>query len=325
MRRAVVTCVVAGLSLAGGCEWIKNAVRPANPGAATGPIKPRSADDLVKYLNDQSALLTTLHYKSMSMVVTGDGRSVNLTASSLAVEKPRGLSLTGGRGVFGKLLQVGSNDDEFWVYAKTGLGSDRELYVYCKHADLPRVADQLPIPFDPDWATQALGMGKFPPRDYAVEQRDKEREHHLRYQAATPQGQPVTVTVVFAADEQSGRSPQVRRYVVEDANRQVIGVADIKEVSRHPVGNSTVAVPARLVLSWPQQKSGIDFDLGDDVIVNAGFTPAQRQALFTRPQMSVEARNLADIARFGGLGAARGAAPEPDKGDLPPRAFRRQR
>ena len=160
MPRATTRLIATGLLTAfaaGGCESLRGlgrADRDPAAVAATGVVQRREASALVGYLNEQAAAVNGLRYTRVSMGVKIPGDSYNLGQSSLACEKPRNFSLIGGKGVMDELVVLGSNDREFWFYSRF----PQKTYLYCSHADLPAVAAKLPVPFDPDWAMQALGL-----------------------------------------------------------------------------------------------------------------------------------------------------------------------
>ena len=101
------------------------------------------------------------------------------------------------------------------------------------------------------------------------------------------------VTIVFAADEQVGYSPQVRRMVIGDAaTGQVVATADIKAVSRE--AGLKGGVPTNLELAWPQQQASLALDLGEPT-VNPQFTPKLQTYYFTRRDMGVEPIDLTRV------------------------------
>ena len=80
-------------------------------------------------------------------VKQGGGLSFALNDSSL-VRTGRNFLLVGGRHIASNLVNIGSNDREFWMYTKV----PEKTYLFCSHADFPQASRQLPVPFDPDWA-----------------------------------------------------------------------------------------------------------------------------------------------------------------------------
>lgn len=335
MRTVLILTAAVLLPITGtGCalmQWIKGKDDYAqHTPTPSGPVESVSAGDLVGYLNRQSGYLTSVRYPDVAISITGprpgDPRRTEtntLNSSTLVCAKPRNFLLVGGKNVVGDLVHIGSNDREFWLLTQSPLPRE---YVYCSHADFQAGRGELPIPFDPDWALQALGMAAFPPdAAYKVEADERTREHVLSFPGRTPQGQTVTKAIVFAADPAGGTNPQVRRHLVLDAAGKTVASAEVLKAATHPAGTDPttgrpvyVQVPSRVLLKWPQQKFEMDLTLGR-ATVNEVIPESEAQQLFTRPTgRGVNPINLAE-ARFAPTG--RGATPADDR---PARLFGRR-
>jgi len=308
------------LAPAVGCEWMEKMKSSTKDGVTHvgGPIKPATAPELVGYLNTQAAQIQSIRYPDVNIEVkSGKDPSINLNDSSLVCAKPRNFLLVGGRHVMSNLVNIGSNDREFWMYSKY----PEKTFLYCSHAEFPQAGRQLPVPFDPDWALQALGMTTYDPGlAYKVDTDAKNREHRLSWDTTTPQGVPVRREIVFAVDETNGREPQIKRHLILTPANKLIASAEIKEVTTVPVGRDPqtgktayAQVPSRVVLTWPQQDFSMDLQLRKPT-VNERLSDAEMRSLFTKPTIDgTNPVNLAD-ARFT-PSSFRGTAP----GDLPPR------
>lgn len=308
------------LAPAVGCEWMEKMKSSTKDGLTqtSGPLRSATAPELVGYLNAQAAQVQSIRYPDVYIdVKSGKGPSVALNDSSLVCARPRNFLLVGGRHIASNLVNIGSNDREFWMYTKY----PETTFLYCSHAEFPQAGRQLPVPFDPDWALQALGMTTYDPAmAYQVETDTRNREHRLSWDATTPQGVQVRREIVFAADDTRGREPQVKRHLILTPANKLIASADVKEVATVPVGTESqtgraayVQVPTRVALAWPQQDFRMDLNLRKPT-VNERIPEPDLQRLFTRPQIDgVNPVNLAD-ARFT-PSSYRGATP----GDLPPR------
>ncbi|HET6574621.1 MAG TPA: hypothetical protein VFG68_13515 [Fimbriiglobus sp.] len=295
MRAAVTVLLLAALlAPAAGCDWLRKTALQKDNGTQThgGPIADVTPGQLVKYLNDQAGHLNTVRYNDLSIEVSMGRERNSLQSSTLICAKPRNFLLVGGRPVIGDLLYIGSNDREFWMLTKRPL---TEQYLYCSHADFERGAGQLPIPFDPEWALQALGMATYDPNlPYKVDTDQKNRVYTLSWDSTTPQGTPVRREIVLDPTRDD-RRPNVRQHRIRDAAGKLLGLADIREVVTVPVGGAYVKVPTRVVLEWPQQQTKMELRLGRPR-VNEKITDADAAGMFTRPQPSrgVSPINLAE-------------------------------
>jgi hypothetical protein len=314
MRAAVhILLLVALFVPVAGCEWLRKTGLQKDSGTPTqaGPVAAVTADQLVEYLNRQAGHLTTVRYNDLSIEVSMGTQRHTLGDSTLICAKPRNFLLVGGKKLTGDLIYIGSNDREFWMLTKRPL---TEQYVYCSHADFERGAGQLPIPFDPEWALQALGMATYPAGPpYKVDTDQRAKIHTLAWDSTTPQGTPVRREVVLDPTDSQYR-PNVRQHRILDANNKLIGKADVLEVVTLPAaGGAFVKVPTRVVLEWPQQQAKMELRLGRPRI-NEPLSDADRAAMFTRPRPDPDVNpvNLAE-ARFAPSGA-RGATPGTDRG-----------
>lgn len=313
LRVAKILVLLAVVPVFAGCAWLDRlkGERKDTDSTQTGEIQSTTAPDLVGYLNKQAAHLTTVRYTDVSIDVQAGKENWTLGDSFLICAKPRNMLLSGGKRVISDVVNLGSNDREFWMYSRF----PDPTYVYCSHSDFQLGRGQLPFPFDPDWALQALGMATYDPNlQYKVETDYKNAEHRLISDAVTPQGTPVRKEVVFSAHHATGARPQVKRHLILDMIGKVIAVAEVKEVTTVVAGLDPqtqqkvyAAVPTRVVLSWPQQQFKMEMKMRPPK-VNERLTDVEMAKLFTKPQISgVEAINLAEAK---GLPSARGATPK---------------
>lgn len=310
MPRSTRLIALGLLALSAGCESLRGGRGGDSVAATGGAVAPKSAEQLVNYLNEQSAAVSSLRYLRVSIDASAPGQSVSLGQSELACEKPHNFALRGGKIVASDLLVVGSNAERFWVYQR----APERSYIYCSRADLPAEAAKLPVPIDPDWAMQALGLYTYPlGLDYQVETLQSEREYHLSYHQQAAGGKPVRVTVVFAADLQADYSPQVRRLVIEDdATHKIVATAQIKAVSRVQ-GGPRGGVPMTVELAWPLQGAKVALDLGEPE-VNPHFDAKARDYYFAMRDLGVTPVNLTQMRLSGSV---RAQAPESPRSSQP--------
>jgi hypothetical protein len=298
--RCLRTVLLAAALTPAGCEWMRNSrdkdVIP-RPGAPVPKVQP---EQLVNYLNQQAATLRTVEYSDVVLSATENGRDYpTLRDCKLAAARPRNFRLVCGTLVTSQELDLGSNDREFWVYAKR---LDGPNYFFCSHEDYTKRAVNFPVPFDPDWVMMALGMSPYDPNArYTVEADERRQVYWLRQETTTRQGQPVTKTTAFNVDYQRGRRPVVRGHQILDANKAVVCTADVRAVKTIPLGpdpaggeKKFIQVPTRVVLEWPQQKFVMDLELRGEA-VNEDLSD-RAAVLFARPQ--IRGTNPIDLAKY---------------------------
>lgn len=77
-----------------------------------------------------------------------------------AFQRPRRLRFRGGTLVTGPELDLGSNDELFWVWLRR---SPEPALYYCRHDRFATSSIRRMIPIDPDWLVEALGIGELDP------------------------------------------------------------------------------------------------------------------------------------------------------------------
>lgn len=294
MRFAPIGCLLLAFT---GCQWMKNGhVEPKTPSPLAGPMPERTSAELVGYLNRQAGLLHSISYDDVRAVATENGRELgSLNDSSLYSSQPRNFRLIGAHSLAGTMIDIGSNDREFWLYAKP-IGKDN--YFYCSHEAFASGDVKFPIPFDTDWVMQALGMSEYDPNgQYEVKPNREQAAYVLYQQTKTRTGLPVMKTTVFNADWADGRRPAVRKHVIFDLRdpKTPIASAEIVAAKTIPLaGGGYVQAPTEVILDWPQQQFRMTMKLSKERI-NEDF--GERAAsLFNKP--NIRGTNPIDLARY---------------------------
>lgn len=301
-RRHLLLC--SALLLPTGCEWMKTGKPEGGPPKIpAGPLNKPDAAKLVGYLNNNANAVRTLSYSDVRLHASENGKSLpGLSDCTLYAAQPRYFRLECGTLATSQELDLGSNDREFWVYAKR---MDAPNFFYCTHADYDRGTAQFPVPFDPDWVMMALGMAQYDPAaQYDVDVSTKDQTYILKVNATTRQGQPIQRLTAFNADWESGKRPVVKGHVIRDANGQKICSAEVKSVKTLQSASGFVQVPTQVVLEWTQQKFVMDLKLSGERL-NEDLSSKQA-ALFGRPK--IPGSNPVDLAQYRFAPTARGQA-----------------
>ena len=289
MRSATLIFLSTLLSVSSGCAFLKrfNETEPQRQ-FSSEPVTAVTAEQLVAYLNQQVGYLQTLRYPNVSLSVESPEGNHTLSESTLICQQPGNFHLAAGKLVTGKLIEIGSNQREFWMVTERPLP---EQYIYCSHDDFKRgAAKNLPFPFDPKWALQALGMSTYDPSlQYSVKTDQVKQEHLLSFDSVTPQGDEIRNEIAFDANPASGTTPQVRRHAIYDREDRLIAMARIDSVETVTTDYDVklaksiiVQVPTRVHLDWPIQQSSMEMRL-NDALVNRPLTEQEQQRFFNRP------------------------------------------
>ena len=305
MRTGLFLLLSIALTTSFGCTFLKrfNDSEPKRV-LSTEPITAVTAEQLVGYLNQQAGHVQTLRYPDVRLDVETPEGSNTLGISTLICSQPGNFHLAGGKLGVGKLIEIGSNEREFWMVTERPL---EPTYIYCTHEDFQGgAAKKLPFPFDPKWALQALGMSTYDPRTNYTVQTDKEnQEHLLSFESVTPQGDAVRNVIAFDANPAFLTTPRVLRHTIFGQDDQLIAMARIDAVDTRQLGTDphtgrpiSVQVPTRVHLKWPMQQSSMDLRL-DDARLNQPLTEQEKRDFFQRP--NPDGVNPINLAQYGSV------------------------
>ncbi len=293
-RPALGLALLAALvGLAAGCNSMRfNFARPGEHPESGKPAPPGtpSVAGVVAYLNDNARRVETLQVTSLEVTAAQGAERINLRGKMVA-HKPRGfrMSLDGPLG-FTQVADLGSNDKEFWFWIKAAPGSKQVPYqYYCSYQDLERGVQFLPIPFQPEWLMEVLGLGPYgPPERYQIERDDKTPTLRLVERTRSPQGGAVRKVIVMKARETRAPEPQVTHHLlIDDATNREICSAVITQTMIDPATGAIL--PRKLDLNWRQENATLSLFI-DKAAVNV---PLQPQAFVRTPLKGVQSFNLA--------------------------------
>jgi hypothetical protein len=276
---------------------------PVKPGT---DVRTPSVASLVDYLNENASRIKTLQAPSLDVTASQDGQRINLRGKMVA-ERPRGfrMSLDGPLG-FSQVADLGSNNDEFWFWIKGPLGQPAPPQYYCSYRDLEKGVAFMPLPFQPEWIMESLGLGPYGPADrYQIE--SDEQALRLVEKARSPQGNVVRKVIVMKRRETKAPDPQVTHYLlIDDATGKEICSVNITQTMVDPATGAILA--KRLDLNWRQQNASLSIIL-DRVLVNGQLPSAD--VFVRRPLNGVQTYNLArGPAETMGLQRVQGTQPK---------------
>jgi len=292
--------LLAPLLLCVGCNLTPKTNGPAAKGSAKIPKK--DAGDFVDYLNRQTAAVRSVRYDEVTINATVPGQFVPaLTNSMVVCSKPNHFRMTAGLGVGGNQLDVGSNPQEMWMYMRRA----RTPYVYCSQTDFPKLQDNLPVKFEPNWVMQALGLSTYDTtRQYTLSVNERDRTYVLSYPDVSTAGQRVLKTIEFAADAAYDSFPQVVRHtVLNEDTRALIAEArvtkvQVQKLARDPRTGIAIdaQIPTELTLDWPKEQVKLVMRLGK-MTVNEEMTTDEFRTMFEKPR-SIGSANPVNLAEF---------------------------
>jgi hypothetical protein len=143
--------IVLSLALLPGCTWWRGWVNaPQAPQAfSTAP----SLQQIAEHINNNQVRQLETERARISL----DG--LPSLSARLALERPRNLRFRVETGLTGPELDVGSNDELFWMWAKRS-----DAVFFARHNQYAGSAARQMLPIQPEWISEALGIMYFDPQ-----------------------------------------------------------------------------------------------------------------------------------------------------------------
>lgn len=272
-----------------GCESTRwNWLKPAEKEAPAKSGAPADVVGLVNYLNQNASLVKSVRIDDVSIDATMGNQPFGLRGRLFA-EKPRNFRMKVT--AFGKdEVDIGSNAQEFWFWA----AKNPDPYQYfCTHQDLNegRVRVQMPLPIQPEWVMEAMGIGVYGPAERYTLESENAQLLRLVEKTKSPQGHAVRKVIVMHRRPVNAPTPQVTAYLLlDDATGQEICSAHITATTLVTINAKEGALlPSKMELRMPKQNMRMLLKM-DGMTVNSPIVATA----FARQQMTgVEAFNLA--------------------------------
>lgn len=183
-QSAVLLVIVPAFSLllTSGCSWLTNSFH-------RGLTPPQIFNQQVT----KEQIITTVNansqaIRSMQAKVQVRATGTPTLSGDLSVEQPSRLRMQVGLlGMTNSGLDLGSNDNEFWVWIKSALpGGQPPAVLFASHEQYERSAVKQAIPIEPAWVIDSLGLAYFDPRlqhEGPIARPDGSLEIRSRYQS----------------------------------------------------------------------------------------------------------------------------------------------
>jgi len=310
MRSIIVVASLAVLLFALGCNHLIPHKGDQGGGAAVNdkPAATPTVENLVQYLNNNAKLIQpgqALNCTNVTIDASADGTQVGISAR-MQCQAPRNFLLS-GVALGNPVVDIGSNDKEFWFWSK----QFTPPYLYhCSYDDLARGV-KVPFPFQPDMVLTALGLAPYDPaKKYTMQITDDKRGHkfiELTEQARSPENKPIQKVTIFNFTQVTDPSkPQVVAHVLKDEQNKVICAASIRYVQR--VGGENGPIIPRIVdFNWPEQKMKMTMRIENPQFI--AMPPEKAAMRFNRQNLHYQSFDLAtqaldgaDVQRAGATG-----------------------
>ena len=296
MRRLSAPLILGSLLFITGCplfqkktpqEYAPPRLTSANP----------TAPELVASLNDNARKIQSVGCRYLDIDCAQGSQSVGLSGW-MYCQKPKSFHLTASLAGATE-VDMGSNDSEFWYWIRR---SDPPYLFHCSHEEFAKGQVRLPVPFQPEWIMEALGMAEYDPtKSYQVVANKNTIE---LIEPAALQGQTVNKVTVFTR----GRNGlEVTGHQLRDSQNKVICTATII----HPQQDRATGavIPKVVELNWEAEHVKMKLMM-PNATVN-GMEGQRNADLYARPNINAQSYDLARGLDSSAAGQVRRLSGEP--------------
>jgi len=236
-------------------------------------------------LNAQSSAVRQL---STNVKVTMDG--MPKLRGTLQLERPGRLRLKAGLlGVTEMGVDVGSNDQRFWVWVRASIPGERPTIYYANHDQWQNSPIQRSLPLDPAWLIDGVGLTEFKANEvHEGPFSDADGRLKLITFRQTGSGRQTRVTLI------NPKSAQIEQQAVYDAGNRLLAYTNSTDYRVHQ--ETGVSLPHRVEMHVYQnggQETKMVVDAGD-YSINALYGDPQKMWGMPTPG-DVPAVNLAEV------------------------------
>jgi hypothetical protein len=191
--------------------------------------------------------------------------------ADLAFEMPRRFRLQAGTALTGQELDVGSNDELFWLWVKR---SQPPAMFFGRHDQYAQSGARQIMPVEPSWLPEAMGLVQFRPDEQHQGPMDVGGGRlEIRSRRVSPGGDLTKITIVDAA----------RALVLEQHLYDARGQRMASAITRDHIRDGLVGVnmPRRIELHLPASNLQMQIDVTGWRLNSLG---PEQQALWVKPE-----------------------------------------
>jgi hypothetical protein len=230
-----------------------------NPFVAPGPAAPQvlpenaTREQIISAVNQNSARVQSLTVTSAAITIP-DTFGLPILSGNIAAQRPGRFRLTAGTS-FGQEIDLGSNDDVFWLWVKR---NEPPAVYFCRHDKCATSAIRQVMPIEPAWLLAALGMTEIDPAqviDGPLPSARGAGTVELRTWLPSSSGRLQRILVIDAR-----RAWVLEQHVYDEAGRTLIASAVAESHRYYPV--EQVSLPERISIRLPTAGVNMRINLG---------------------------------------------------------------
>jgi hypothetical protein len=243
---------------------------PAGPAAPQVLMAGATRDQIIAAVNQNSARIHSLSATGASITIP-DTMGLPILTANIAAERPNHFRLTAGTGITGQEIDLGSNDQLFWMWVRR---NQPPAVYFCRHDQFGQSAIRQMMPIEPSWLLAALGMVDIDPAsvyDGPLARGDGKVE--IRSWLPSASGRLTRVMVIDAS-----HAWVVEQHVYDPTGQTLIASAVAESHRFYPAEG--VSLPQKISLRLPTAGLAMKIDLGTVQINQLSGDPNQ---LWTMP------------------------------------------
>ncbi len=230
-----------------------------NPFAAAGPAAPQilpenaTRDQIVAAVNQNSSRIQSLSATGVTITIP-DVLNLPLLSGNMAAERPGRFRLTAGT-IAGQELDVGSNDELFWMWVRRN--QPPGVY-FCRHAQFANSNIRQMMPVEPSWLLAAVGIVDIDPAsvfDGPLPSARGQGTVELRSWLNSASGRLQRVTVIDAR-----RAWVIEQDIYDPSGTQLL--ASARADSHRYYEREQVSLPDRVTIQLPPANFRMQINLG---------------------------------------------------------------
>lgn len=229
-----------------------------SPFASAGPPAPQvlpagaTREQIIAAVNQNSSRVRSLTTTSASITIP-DTMNLPILTANIAAERPGRVRITAGTAITGQEMDIGSNDELFWIWVRR---NQPPAVYFCRHNQFAQSAIRQMMPIEPAWLLSAMGMTEIDPAsvvDGPLPRSDGTVE--IRSLLPSASGTLQRVTVIDAR-----RAWVVEQHVYDPSGRTLLASAVAETHQYYPI--EQVSLPQRISLRLPTAGMALKIDLG---------------------------------------------------------------
>ncbi len=273
----------------------------------TAPLPPVIAESQL----NQSTVFDTINRNTESLRQLEADVRISMTglpssiSGTLVLERPSNLRLTAGfLGVSDLGVDIGSNDELFWIWPKTSLPGQESSIKFARHSEFAASPAFQQIRLQPRWIIDALGLITFDSSDQHSGPYPHDSAAHVKFHSQLGQGAE-SITREVVVNKRYGWIEQVTLYDAKGARIAYANATDHQFVDQATVLPSFVQLNVFPVGSKPIT---MEFDLKRIKLNQLYVDPAQtwqmpspegvEQIDITRVPLANQIDSLSDVSQF---------------------------